>query len=82
MTVYVCKESMEGILCGVYDAWMSKKGHENVRLQLDGCFEQELFAEYRDVQLDNRKVSSVIKMCIRDRRCRQNVFFWRFYFFV
>ena len=60
MTVYVCKESMEGILCGVYDAWMSKKGHENVRLQLDGCFEQELFAEYRDLQLDNRKVSSVI----------------------
>ena len=43
MTVYICEDSLEGILCGVYDAWMSKKGHKNVRLQMNGMFEQELF---------------------------------------
>ena len=36
MTVYMCEGSFEGILCGVYDAWMSKKGHEHVRLELEG----------------------------------------------
>ena len=25
MTVYICEDSLEGILCGVYDAWMIKR---------------------------------------------------------
>lgn len=70
MTVYVCEESMEGILCGVYDAWMSRKGHENVRLQSGDCFEQELFAEYQYVPLDDRNVSKVIT-AIRSRICEE-----------
>ena len=40
MTVYTCKDSFEGILTGVYDAWMSRKGHDNVRLELKGTYHE------------------------------------------
>ena len=39
MTVYVCEDSFDGILCGVYDAWMSRKGHDQVCLELEGAEE-------------------------------------------
>ena len=46
MTIYLCVPDFEGILCGVYDAWMSRKGHDNVRLELKGTYhELELFSE-------------------------------------
>ena len=62
MTVYMCEPWLEGILCGVYDAWSDPAGHENVRLAVKGEYEElELFAEYRDVQICPEK------MCIRDR---------------
>ena len=45
MTVYVCGPEFESILCGVYDAWMSRKGHANVRLEIQGTNQDmELFA--------------------------------------
>ena len=48
MTVYMCEPWLEGILCGVYDAWSDPAGHENVRLAVKGEYEElELFAEYR-----------------------------------
>lgn len=63
MTVYICEDSLDGILCGVYDAWMSRKGHAHVRLQLDGCFEQELFTEYliahREVEKADKVITSI-----------------------
>ena len=34
MTVFLCEDSVCGILTGVYDAWDSKKGHANVKLAL------------------------------------------------
>mgnify|MGYP006971469400 FL=1 len=47
MTVYMCEPWLEGILCGVYDAWSDPAGHENVRLAVKGEYEElELFAEY------------------------------------
>ena len=49
MTVYVCEDSFDGILCGVYDAWMSRKGHDHVRLEIDGTQEPELFCQYEPV---------------------------------
>lgn len=61
MTVYICEDSLDGILCGVYDAWMSRKGHAQVRLQLDGWFEQELFTEYFTVPRDEKKAERVVK---------------------
>lgn len=70
MTVYLCEDSLEGILCGVYDAWMGKKGHANVRLELEGEFEQELFTEYCTVSLERNKVSRVIES-IRNQICEE-----------
>lgn len=59
MTVYVCEESFEGILSGVYDAWMSKKGHEQVRLELEGTGNMELFCTYETVEADALKAGKV-----------------------
>lgn len=59
MTVYVCEDSFEGILCGVYDAWMSKKGHENVRLEMEGIQDMELFCTYEPVERNEEKAKKV-----------------------
>ena len=62
MTVYMCEPWLEGILCGVYDAWSDPAGHENVRLAVKGEYEElELFAEYRDVQICPEKAEKVIR---------------------
>ncbi len=60
MTVYMCVGSFEGILCGVYDAWMSKKGHEHVRLELEGYGDMELFCTYESVVPEVQKAEKVI----------------------
>ena len=36
MTIYLCEPDFDGILSAVYEAWTSGKGHENVKLELDG----------------------------------------------
>lgn len=59
--VYVCEDSFEGILCGVYDAFMGKKGHSNVKLAIAGQGDtMELFCEYQDVPLVMEKAEKVI----------------------
>lgn len=60
MTIYECEDSFEGILCGVYDAWMSRRGHENVRLALKGIQDMELFCTYEAVTPDPLKAEKVI----------------------
>lgn len=59
MTIYLCEDSFEGILSGVYDAWMSRLGHKNVRLELADCWEQEMFVQCRDVLPDPEKGQKV-----------------------
>ena len=53
MTIFVCKDEFDSILCGVYDAWMSGLGHENVRL-ITRTEQQnqtiQMFAEYREAE--------------------------------
>lgn len=60
MTVYVCEDSFDGILCGVYDAWMSRKGHDHVRLEIGGTGDMELFCEYVPVPVLPEKTEKVI----------------------
>lgn len=55
MVIFICKDDFDSILCGVYDAWMSRLGHDNVRLQLQGAYNMELFAKYRDVQVTEER---------------------------
>lgn len=59
MTVFVCGEEPEDIWCAVYDAWMSRLGHANVRIEPEGE-DQELFCSYRDVVTEEEKALRVI----------------------
>ena len=61
MTVFLCTDSFEGILCGVYDAWMSRLGHKNVRLELTGTGDLRMFTEYRQVEESAKKAENVIE---------------------
>ncbi|HJC67638.1 MAG TPA: TIGR03915 family putative DNA repair protein [Candidatus Enterocloster excrementigallinarum] len=62
MTVYLCKGDFEHILCGVYDAWMSRKGHKNVRLALEGeTFQPSFLEEYVRVSYEERKFRAVFE---------------------
>lgn len=60
-TIYLCDSSIEGILSGVYTAWASKKGHDNVMLRLkDDGVTMELFCQYEEVAIDSPKADKVI----------------------
>lgn len=60
-TIYLCENSTEGILSGVYDAWTSRKGHANVELRLIGEEDtMELFCQYEEVPVDVQKTDKVV----------------------
>ena len=61
MVIFLCGRRPEEIFCGVYDAWMSRLGHSNVRLELDGDYNYELFAEYRPVEVTEEKTKKVVQ---------------------
>ena len=60
MTIFVCRNSLEGILCGVYDAWTSRLGHANVGLELENRGNIRMFCEYRQVEETEEKTEKVI----------------------
>jgi probable DNA metabolism protein len=59
----MCDDTIECIFTAIYDAWDSKYGHENIRIEVKSTFGQvnniELFAEYIDVIADNEKANKV-----------------------
>jgi probable DNA metabolism protein len=59
MMVFLCQDSPDGILTGVYDAWASRLGHGNVRLETDQRIHYELFTEYSSVVPDMLKAKKV-----------------------
>lgn len=61
MTVFICSDTFEGILCGVYDAWSSRLGHKNVSLELEGTGNIQMFTEYCQVQESAQKAQKVIR---------------------
>jgi len=65
MTIFTCTDSFEGILCGVYDAWMSRLGHANVCLELSGTGNIRMFAEYRQVEESSEKMEKVIDAILK-----------------
>ncbi len=66
MTVYLCGEEFEEILCGVYDVWMSRLGHSQVRLESEKSWQPELFCEYRKAEVTKEKAEKVTR-AIRER---------------
>lgn len=65
MTVFVCEDSLDGILTGVYDAWDSRLGHSGVRLKTADTDTYELFCEYREVATDMEKAEKVLRTVLR-----------------
>lgn len=68
--VFLCEDSIDGIFTAIYDAWSSRNGHENVRIQVqtanDEGVDLELFSEYIDVVVDEEKTKKVAKS-IKDK---------------
>lgn len=67
--VYLCEDSIEGIFTSIYDAWNSRYGHDNIRIELqpdDSGYNMELFSEYINVVVDNEKTYKVAK-AIREK---------------
>lgn len=66
-TVYLCEDSAEGIFSGIYTAWMSRKGHANVKLALaDAQDTMELFCQYMEVPVDAGNAAKVVQ-AIREK---------------
>lgn len=61
MTVFTCGESLEAMMSCIYDAWASKIGHKNIRLELEPVYLQDLFSEYVHVEADLEKTEKVIR---------------------
>lgn len=53
-------------MTGVYDAYASKLGYENVKLQMADEMDQELFAEYVEVKTDAEKTAKVLRTIRRE----------------
>lgn len=61
MTVFTCHDDFESMMTCIYTAWASRLGHSNVRLMTEPVGNLELFCEYRHIEADTEKSSSVIR---------------------
>lgn len=58
--VYLCESTIDCIFTGIYNAWESKYGHNNIKIVEQENFENmELFTEYIKVVADSEKASKV-----------------------
>lgn len=64
-TVYVCTDTITGILSAVYDAWKARWTEEECGIAIRGFLEQELFCEYIEVEEKEEKVFAVEKLIFR-----------------
>ncbi len=61
MRILLCEDSLEGILTGVYEAYQSHYGHDNIKLYLAAReYELELFSEYHKVRPDAESSNKVL----------------------
>lgn len=66
MTVFLCGPEPEDIFTAVYDAWASRLGHDNVRLEiLEEEQQMGLFCQYRLVTRDLEKAKKVSRSVAR-----------------
>lgn len=64
-TVLCCEDSLEGILCGVYEGWAGKYGHASVALALGNPGQQELFVRYVQVPTETEPAQKVYRTVLR-----------------
>lgn len=63
--VYCCNDDVTGILSAVYDAWITKSGQDDCKIQVRTDMEQELFCEYIEVEESTKKALAVEAMIKR-----------------
>lgn len=61
MTVFTCEDNFDAMMTCIYDAWASRLGHSNVKLKTEPIGNLELFCEYRHVDSDPEKTTSVVR---------------------
>ncbi len=67
MHILICENSIDGIFSGIYRAYASGYGHNNIRLTTpDALDTYELFCEYEDVPVDSKNSEKVANtLCTR-----------------
>ncbi|MDO4976906.1 MAG: TIGR03915 family putative DNA repair protein [Eubacteriales bacterium] len=61
MTIFVCEDSFEGVLTGVYDAWASHIHRKQLRIEVGPIGQREFFAEYVPVSANSEKTEKVMR---------------------
>ena len=61
MVCFLCEDSFDGILSGIFDVYASKAGIENCRLEMREEYVPEMFTEYRDVKTEAWKAERVAR---------------------
>ncbi len=61
MTVFTCEDTFEAMMTCIYDAWASRLGHDNLRLQLEPVWQPGLFCTYVHVEADQGKAAKVVR---------------------
>ncbi len=63
--IYICEDSIESIFTAIYDAWESRYGHDNIRLDMktnsELGYSMELFSDYIYVISDEEKATKVAR---------------------
>jgi probable DNA metabolism protein len=63
--IYICEDNIESIFTAIYDAWDSRYGHDNIRLDMetntDLGYTMELFSDYIYVEADMNKAEKVAR---------------------
>lgn len=72
MYCFICEDSIDGIFTGVYDAWSSRYGHQNLCLRCGEVFNYELGMEYIEVLPESKKSQSVARTIVK--RCGREVY--------
>ena len=57
--VFICEDSISGIYSGIYDAWKLALQDEMVGIAIQGMVEQELFSNYVEVVVNEKKTIAV-----------------------
>ena len=57
--IYVCNDTVTGILSAIYDAWKKEKNSENCSIAFRGKVEAELFCDYVEVEETEHKARAV-----------------------
>ncbi len=60
-TIYICEDSVTGMLSAIYDAWMESRD-KKAGIGLKECLEQQLFCEYKEVEVSERKAGAVVRL--------------------